>query len=52
MTDKQCERIREHIPDGRLSWIPVPIRPVFEVVLWIMNVGARWDMLPERSLLI
>ena len=52
LTDAQWERIRRHfpeenIPDGRPGRKPVPGRRVLEAVLWILNTGAQWHMLPQ-----
>ena len=52
LTDDQWEHIREHfpeenIPDSRASRRPVPARSVLEAVLWILNAGAQWHMLPQ-----
>jgi len=52
LTDAQWERIRRHfpeenIPDGRPGRKPVPTRRVLEAVLWILNTGAQWHMLPQ-----
>src|SRR5256885_241569 len=52
LTDEQWERIRmhfpeEHIPDGRPGRKPIPTRRVLEAVLWILNTGAQWHMLPQ-----
>ena len=52
LTDAQWERIRPHfpeenIPDGRPGRKPVPTRRVLEAVLWILNTGAQWHMLPQ-----
>ena len=50
--DDQWERIREHfpeenIPEGHPGRKPVPTRAVLEAVLWILNTGAQWHMLPQ-----
>jgi transposase len=52
LTDEQWERIRNHfpeenIPDGRAGRKPVSTRRVLEAVLWILNTGAQWHMLPQ-----
>ena len=52
LTDLQWERIRNHfpeenIPDGRPGRKPVSARRVLEAVLWILNTGAQWHMLPQ-----
>src|SRR5260221_7980602 len=52
LTDEQWERIRnhfpeEHIPDGRPGQKPIAVRHVIEAVLWILNTGAQWHMLPQ-----
>ena len=52
LTDEQWERIRkhfpeEHIPDGRAGRKPIPTRHVLGAVLWILNTGAQWHMLPQ-----
>jgi len=52
LTDAQWERIRGHfpeenIPDGWPGRKPVPTRRVLEAVLWILNTGAQWHMLPQ-----
>lgn len=52
LTDEQWERIRdhfpeEHIPDGRPGRKPVSTRRVLEAVLWILNTGVQWAMLPQ-----
>jgi len=52
LTDAQWEQIRdhfpeEHIPEGRPGRKPVAARAVLEAVLWILNTGAQWHMLPQ-----
>jgi len=52
LSDQHWERIRdhfpeEHIPPGRPGRKPIPTRKVIEAVLWILNTGAQWHMLPQ-----
>src|SRR5512142_3312733 len=52
LTDEQWEQIREHfpeenIPDSRPGRKHIPTRKVLEGVLWILNTGAQWHMLPQ-----
>jgi len=52
LTDEQWRRIRhhfpeEHIADGRPGRKPISTRLVLEAVLWILNTGAQWHMLPQ-----
>lgn len=52
LTDVQWNRVREHfpeenIPDGRPGRKPVSTRRVLEAVLWILNSGAQWHLLPQ-----
>src|SRR5260370_23241485 len=52
LTDEQWERTRNHFPeeniaDGRPGRKPVSTRRVLEAVLWILNTGAQWHMLPQ-----
>jgi transposase len=52
LSDEQWDRIREHFPeehiaDGRPGRKPIPARDVLEAVLWILNTGAQWHMLPQ-----
>ena len=50
--DEQWERIRKHFPEEHIAEDrpgrkPVPTRQVLEAVLWILNTGAQWHMLPQ-----
>ena len=52
LSDKSWERIKdyfpeENIPAGRPGRKPIPTRKVLEAVLWILNTGAQWHMLPQ-----
>lgn len=52
LTDEQWERIKHHFPEenlraGRRGRKPIPARKVLEAVLWILNTGAQWHMLPQ-----
>ena len=52
LTDEQWERIRGHfpeenIPDDRPGRKPIETRKVLDAVLWILNTGAQWHMLPQ-----
>jgi transposase len=52
LSDEQWERIRKHFPEenipaGRRGRKPIPTRRVLEAVLWILNTGAQWHMLPQ-----
>jgi transposase len=52
LNDQQWERIREHFPEenieeGRAGRKPIAARKVLEAVLWILNTGAQWHMLPQ-----
>jgi transposase len=37
----------ESIPDGRPGRKPAPARQVLDAVLWTLNTGAQWYMLPQ-----
>ena len=52
LSDAHWERIREHFPEesyptDRPGRKPVPAREVLNAVLWILNTGAQWHMLPQ-----
>src|ERR1700752_4242681 len=52
LTDDQWQRIREHFPEENIpaerpGRKPIPARRVLEGVLWILNTGAQWHMLPQ-----
>ena len=52
LSDEQWERIREYFPEehilpSRPGHKPTPTREVLEAVLWILNTGAQWHMLPQ-----
>ena len=54
LSDKQWEKIKDLIPDGKLSsdgkgrpWENK--REVLEGILWIVKTGARWKGLPTIS---
>jgi len=52
LTDEQWEKIAPLLPEPQASpWggrKPLPNRPCFEGILWILRTGARWKDLPKR----
>ncbi len=52
LSDDHWDRIRNHFPEenipaGRASRKSIPTRRVLEAVLWTLNTGAQWHMLPQ-----
>jgi transposase len=52
LTTEQWDRIRKHFPEEHISADrpgrkPIATRKVLEGVLWILNTGAQWHMLPQ-----
>ena len=52
LSKEQWERIRGHFPEenipaGRAGRKPIDTRRVLEAVLWVLNTGAQWHMLPQ-----
>jgi transposase len=52
LNEQQWQRIRDHFPEehiqeGRPGRKPIATRKVLEAVLWILNTGAQWHMLPQ-----
>ena len=52
LTDEQWEKIAPLLPEPQASpWggpKPLPNRPCFEGILWILRTGARWKDLPKQ----
>jgi transposase len=52
LTDNQWTKIASLLPAPQASPRggpkPIPKRPVFEGILWLLRSGARWQDLPER----
>jgi transposase len=52
LTDEQWEKIAPLLPEPHASpWggpKPIPNRPCFEGILWILRTGARWKDLPKQ----
>lgn len=52
LSNEQWEKIAPHLPAPKASPKggpkPIPNRPVFEAILWLLRSGARWKDLPKR----
>jgi transposase len=52
LTDSQWAKLAPLLPEPQASPRggpkPIPNRPVFEGILWLLRSGARWQDLPER----
>jgi transposase len=52
LTDGQWRKVAPLLPEPKASprggSKPIPNRPVFEGILWILRTGARWQDLPAR----
>ena len=52
LTDAQWEKLAPLLPELKASPSggpkPIPNRPVFEGILWVLRSGARWQDLPAR----
>jgi transposase len=52
LTDAHWTKIAPLLPQPKASRRggpkPIPNRPVFEGILWLLRTGARWQDLPER----
>ena len=50
--DEQWAKIEPLLPEPKASRKggpkPIPNRPVFEGILWILRTGARWQDMPDR----
>ena len=51
LSDEQWEKIAAFLPEPQASpWggpKPIPNRPCFEGILWVLPSGARWKDLPS-----
>jgi len=51
LTDEQWNLIAPHLPEPHASPRggpkPIPNRPVFEGILWVLRSGARWKDMPD-----
>ncbi|MCG8463481.1 MAG: transposase [Xanthomonadales bacterium] len=53
INDHHWESVRHHFPEEnprlrRNGRKPVPSRYILDAVLWVLNSGARWHMLPKH----
>ena len=50
--DEQWAKIEPLLPEPKASRKggpkPIPNRPVFEGILWVLRTGARWKDMPDR----
>lgn len=52
LSNEHWERIRDHFPEEHLDASrpgpkPIASRKILEAVLWVLNTGAQWHMLPQ-----
>ena len=52
LTDRLWERIRHHFPEEHVPAVRrgrkfIPAKQVLEAVIWVLNTGAQWHMLPQ-----
>ena len=52
VTDQQWDKIREYFPEeqeeeSKVGRKPISSRRILEAILWILNTGEQWHMLPQ-----